>query len=256
MNCQEAKPLLPEYWDNALRPAERATLEAHLETCPDCRGEASELGRVWTMLTDLPPEAPGVAMRQRFYDRFDAYRQGFGERRKSWFSGWRLPAPAFSMAMLIAGVCAGHFWPVRDDGRLTQLRTEVNSMRQLVALSLLQQQNATDRLQGVNWTYRVERSDTEVLSALLQTVNHDPNVNVRLAAVDALRSFADSPVVRRSLSQALLKQESPLVQIAIIDQLVALKDTQGRPALDQLAQDRKVNAAVRQHAEWALKQIP
>ena len=56
-------------------------------------------------------------------------------------------------------------------------------MRQLVTLSLLQQQSAGDRLQGVNWSYRVEQPDTAVLAALLTTVNHDPNVNVRLAAV-------------------------------------------------------------------------
>ncbi len=70
-------------------------------------------------------------------------------------------------------------------------------MRQLVALSLMQQQNASDRLRGVNYTYRVEPDDPQVLSALLTTVNHDPSVNVRLAAVDALRKFTDGPVGRR-----------------------------------------------------------
>ncbi len=70
-------------------------------------------------------------------------------------------------------------------------------MRQLVALSLLQQQNASDRLRGVNYAYRVEQSDPQVLSALLTTLDHDSNVNVRLAAVDAVRNFTDSPVGRK-----------------------------------------------------------
>ena len=59
-------------------------------------------------------------------------------------------------------------------------------MRQMVALSLMQQQSAGERLRGVSWAYRVESSDTEVLSALLYTVNNDQSVNVRMAAVEAL----------------------------------------------------------------------
>ena len=87
-----------------------------------------------------------------------------------------------------------------------------------------------DRLRGVNWAYRVEQSDAEVLAALLSTVNHDSNVNVRLAAVDAIRNFSDSPVGRRGLVQALNKQSSPLVEIAILDQLVELHEKSAKPA--------------------------
>src|SRR5260370_32118610 len=86
-----------------------------------------------------------------------------------------------------------------DRGQVAQLRNEVNSMKQLVTLSLLQQQNASDRLRGVTWSYRVEQSDSEVLGALLTTINHDPTVNVRLAAVDAIKTFADSPLARKCL---------------------------------------------------------
>ncbi len=128
-------------------------------------------------------------------------------------------------------------------------------MRQMVTLSLLQQQGASDRLKGVNWAYRVEQPDTEVLAALLYTVNHDPNVNVRLASVDALRTYSDSPVARRGLLQAIGKQESPMVQIALIDQLAELRDQTAVPALRSLETDAKVNAEVRQRAQWALGRL-
>lgn len=128
-------------------------------------------------------------------------------------------------------------------------------MRQLVTLSLLQQQNAADRLQGVNYAYRVERGDTEVLSALLAALNHDENVNVRLAAVEAMRRFGDSPVARRALAQSISKQQSPLVQIALLDQLVALKDREARPAIQQLTSSTSASPEVREHAQWALQQI-
>jgi HEAT repeat protein len=128
-------------------------------------------------------------------------------------------------------------------------------MRQLVALSLLQQQSASDRLRGVNFAYRVEQPDPQVLSALLTTVNHDPSVNVRLAAVDALRNFDDSPVGRNGLVQALSKQDSPMVQIQILDQIVELREKSAVSAIQFLLSNPSLNPDVRQRAQWALKQL-
>ena len=51
-------------------------------------------------------------------------------------------------------------------------------MSQMVALSLMQQQSAGERLRGVSYAYRVQSSDTEVLSALLATVNHGSRASV------------------------------------------------------------------------------
>ena len=160
----------------------------------------------------------------------------------------------FALAILVAGIFIGNI-TARGSGQITQLQAEVNSMKQLVTLSLLQQQNASDRLQGVNWSYRVEQSDSEVLAALLTTVNHDPNVNVRLAAVDALHNFADSPVGRRGLIQSLNKQASPMVEIAILDQLVEMKEKDARPAIAKLMSAGDVNPEVKQHAVWALGKL-
>jgi HEAT repeat protein len=128
-------------------------------------------------------------------------------------------------------------------------------MRQLVALSLLQQQSASERLRGVSWTYRVEPSDTEVLAALLAAVNHDPNVNVRLAAVDALRPFAAGQPTRDAVIQALPSQTDPIVQVALIDLLVDLKETEAAPELRKVAADGSTDVGVRQRAQWALEKL-
>ena len=125
----------------------------------------------------------------------------------------------------------------------------------MVALSLLQQQSASERLRGVSWANQAPPSDTEVLSALLTTVNQDQNVNVRLAAVDALHEFGASPVTRAAIVQSISKQGTPLVQIALIDLLVDLKEKQAEPELTQLAANQKIDNAVRQHAQWALGRL-
>ena len=69
---------------------------------------------------------------------------------------------------------------------MAQLRGQVENLRQMVALSMLQQQSPSARMRGVTYSEKIAQPDPQVLDALLQAVNHDSNVNVRLSAVDAL----------------------------------------------------------------------
>jgi HEAT repeat protein len=204
-------------------------------------------------------EEPGGEVRERFYEMLGAYRQGLasaGPRNR--FQWWQMAAAA---ALLAVGLGIGLV--VRGSGQppaeVSQLREEVASMRQLVALSLMQQQSASDRLRGVSWSYQVEPSDEEVMNALVTTVNHDPNVNVRLAAVDALRPFTGSPathlMARNAVIQALPKQTTPIVQVALIDFLAELKERKAAPELQRLVSDPDIDSGVRKRAEWALERM-
>jgi hypothetical protein len=145
--------------------------------------------------------------------------------------------------------------PAGDGGELSRLHAEVQSMRQVVTLSLLQQQSASERLAGVSWSQQMQHPDARVLEALIGTLNYDPNVNVRLKAIDALYGFSDRPVVRKGILEALDRHNSPLVQIALIDMVVQIRETQSRPSLRKLAGDGTVHDSVRKRAEWALQQL-
>ncbi|MBZ5607431.1 MAG: HEAT repeat domain-containing protein [Acidobacteriia bacterium] len=255
MNCEQARTQFVDYWRGTLEDA-GGEFRDHLAFCERCRAEAEDLKDMWSTLGTLPEQDPSLSLRGRFYDSLRNWRQREAERRQP-FAWMRHPAfqAAAAMAILVLGIGAGFLVRGRDSSEISQLRGEVYNMRQLVALSLLQQQNASDRLRGVNYTYRVEPDDPQVLSALLTTINHDPSVNVRLAAVDALRKFTDGPVGRRALVQALGKQNSPLVQIAILDQIVELRERSAASAIQLLESGQDVNPDVKQHAQWALRQL-
>jgi len=232
---------------------------AHIASCEECRNEVARICGLWQSLDLLPMEEPSSKLRDRFYEMLAAYRQGLaaGEARpaKRW---WTMPAWQLAAAAALVAVGMGIGYGVRGDKsrpELAQLREEVTSMRQMVALSLLQQQSASERLRGVSWAYQAEPSDREVLGALVTAVNHDANVNVRLAAVDALRRFAASPETRRAVVDALPTQTTPLVQVALIDLLVDFKDRNAAEALTKLAANRDVNDGVRQQARWALEKL-
>jgi hypothetical protein len=262
MTCEEMESRMAEYWSLTLSQEEEVAVEAHLAGCEACRVEAQRLGSLWRDLARLPAQEPGAGVRERFYGTLAAYRDGAAAARLE------RPSPARSqlarvwqiaagVALALAGAGAGYSLrsSQKANAEIAQLRGEVGNMRQLVALSLLEQQSASERLRGVSWAYRVEPSDTEVLSALLKAVNHDPNVNVRLAAVDALRPFAASRSTRDAVMQSLPGQTAPIVQVALIDLLVDLKETEAAPELQRVALDNATDVEVRQRAQWALEKL-
>jgi HEAT repeat protein len=128
-------------------------------------------------------------------------------------------------------------------------------MRQTVALSLLSQPSATDRLQGISYTAAVRNPSTKTLAALVETLNTDPNPNVRLAAVEALYLFRNQPGVRDSLVASLAVQDSALVQVALIDLLVEIREERASEALKSLIKNEKLNPDVKKLAEQGIKQL-
>jgi len=270
MNCDEVRDQLPDYWTGALDEGAKSQMQAHLAACSLCRAEAETLGAIWKKLGAIPEERPGRALRARFEATLEAYMQGLRqaergpskrEKLDKWLEGWWPRQPAFqfgfALAFLGIGLLVGYSLTQgsRGDGEVARLREEVTHTRQLVALSLLQQQSASERLKGVDWSNRISQPDSQVLSALLHTVNYDSNVNVRLAALDALRQSASNDTVRHGLVESLDRQTSPMVQIALIDVLVDIRDQQASTALKDLTQEAGLNPEVRDRAQWALEHL-
>jgi anti-sigma factor RsiW len=278
MNCQQLEQLLPDYLQNALSPAQTAEVEQHCEHCANCAQDIV----MWKKLATLPQEAPSTESRQRFDAMMHAYSTTVAETAASVratannaaqqqpaaakpsfnFLEWlRSPfgAVAWSTALLLIGLYAGTH--VADRTRtappdeIASLHAEVTSMRQLVALSMLQQQSASERLQGVSWSTREDHLDPQVQAALMRTLRSDGSVDVRLAALDALSRHAAQPLVRKNVLDALQEQQSPLVQVAMIDQLTEWRDPGAAQSLRLLEQTPNLNPAVKQRAEWAIAKL-
>jgi hypothetical protein len=267
MICERVREQIPECLAGRLDDAAREKLVVHLETCGACRAELAEMNAVWRGLGSMPEPEPDPAMRSRFLEVLEAYQAGraSGLAGQSGDSGRAFRPPhsphiwqaALAFALLVAGVFLGRYIaePPGASPEVAQLQGQVESLRQLVTLSLLQEQSPSSRLRGVTYSYQMAQPDAQVEQALLYAVNHDSNVNVRLSAVDALEKYAANPQIRRALADAVPVQDSPLVQIALMDLLVELNDREAAPALRKLAQDAQADSQVRQHAAWAIQRM-
>jgi hypothetical protein len=61
--------------------------------------------------------------------------------------------------------------------------------------------------------------------------------------------------VRKALEQSIPTQQSPLLQIALIDALVHIHDNSAAGEFKKLSGDTALNAAVRQRAQWAIQKL-
>lgn len=263
MTCENIQKRVPEYLAGEIEQKEKDTLDAHFAACETCRKEVGSLNAIWTNLGMLPEEQPSEALRARFSAMLEAYQHGleqgkaktnFKDVLNAWLSRWwpRQPVIQFALSavLLAIGVLIGSQF--KNTGEINtdaaQLREDFTRMQQLVALSLLQQQSPIERLKGVTWSYRLQRPDQQIITALLNTLNRDPSVNVRLAALDALLQFSDQSKVREGLITSLPKQTSPMVQIALIDLLVEIQERRSLNVLNDFLAADTLDSLVKERA--------
>ncbi len=233
------------------------------------RAEAEALDDTWRMLGAVGAPAPdSERMRARLDALIEAVEQTPAAARPRSIRGRVLQALAAAATLAVgigigwiahagAGISGGAR-PASDStsaSEIAAMRSEMHDLREMISLSLMQQQSASDRIRGVTWTGQLDRPSGEVVSALLDALMHDPNVNVRLSTIDALERFAARDDVRRGTMQAVERQPSPLVQIALIDFMVKTNERESAGILRRLAMDPMVNGAVRARAAWGLQQL-
>jgi len=269
MNCKDLQDQVVDYLSGRILSESLREFEAHLMECENCRLELEQMESTWMTLGKFPEESPGPEMRSRFYAILEEEKRSLARvsrlpwyrRAESWLDSWWPRRPAFQMAMIVVLTAAGLFagsrleTTVPGNGEVAELRDEVQQMYQMVSLSLLNQDSSSDRLRGVNWSSRVTEPSGDLLYSLTSTVSTDPNENVRLAAVDALFLFRDQPGVLDALTRALSGESSPMVQVALIDVLIAVQETRTLEALKRFVEQSDALPPVKQHAEIRMNEI-
>jgi len=248
---------LPDELVGALDDGERARMREHVSSCEACRREIESLGDIWGLLAEIPAPAPDSrALRARL----DAavrreQQQTLPARRDPRVTQWLMAAGLAGIALLAGLILGRASGPAPATPDVAALHEELRDLRHMVALSLLQQQSASERLRGVGWSSRLEGPSDEVVTALIDTLRHDENVNVRMASIDALKRFAGRDDVRHAALDALQTQRSPLVQMALIDFVVETQDHEAASTLRRISGDAESDQTVRTRAAWGLEHL-
>lgn len=279
MNCQRIQDHFIDYQAGTLPAHEATKVREHLKTCLECQRAWAGLQQTLLTLDKLPELEPSPRLRANFnlwleeaQAELDAPSPfALARSRVDSFFAALLPSRpalqfALTVAVLLVGVVAGtRLLPKAEpqvivqadpatQQELADLRAQVESMSSVVNTHLLTQP-ATNRLQGVIAALNEGEADDRTLARLLNTLAFDPSVNVRLTALEALYAHVDLAPVRAGVLNALPRESSPLLQVAMIDFVVASRDEGAVPALDQLTRDPGTDAVVREAARRGLVQL-
>ena len=255
MRCEELQDCLIDIRVEALATEDLAIRE-HLRRCASCRESVDRARRAWDLLASVPDEEPDShAMRQRFAAMLSEHRP-----RTVWpWFGWRpLYEVAAVLIALAGGVAIGRHWPAGqrlDAGDVVEMRHQLRDVRQMLSLSLMQQAIASERIKGVMTAARIADPPSDIVAALLDTLLHDPSVNVRLACIRALQQFGNRPEVRAGVLHAVAREPSPLVNLALIELIVEGGDPTGLDVLRLVSQDEKRDQPVRAAAADAVERL-
>lgn len=284
--------MMVDYLDQAMDVIYGDAITQHLAGCDQCRREAEELRELLLTMAASEMRQPGQELRETFQlmlqselnmettDRLlhEGEESGVesggmkggsgqvgegvpgGRGKLKVLSGgrlwWRVAA---AIVLLAGGVGIGVLLSSRKlsdrPDQLTAMQKEIKEMKQMLLYSLIDDESASQRIKAVGYAEEMSNPDQKVIEVLVGTLNHDKNVNVRLAALYSLSSFADNRVVRDSLVASLPGQTEPLIQVMLINLLAAKRDSRAIGPIREIISNKNTLPAVKQAAEQSLKTL-
>lgn len=257
MEQERIEELLVTYNEGQADPSEIKLIEQLIEAGRIELSQLHELSQLEEQVMKLEAPVPSTELDDNFYQMLKtmkAKNKGF-----SWgnFFSWPELAPklAFASVTLILGFLGGYllFPSPSSNKEVTELKGEVLEMKEMIMLSMLERESATERLKAVSLTNDMSSVSEKVTNALLQTLNNDENINVRLEALEALKPFVRDSRIRAELVRSISKQQSPLVQVALAELMVELQEKSSVKELQKILKSERTPQEVKKRIEESIK---
>lgn len=250
-----------DYINGELPEKEKRDFEERLAHDPELRAAYEEEKALWNLMGAV--EAPLVEdkLKSRFMDSLQVYKEaaqprpGFLARLKELWNFQPQLKLSYALLMLCVGLGMGLYFNSKNHGEIARMSSEVSEMKQMMVLSLIENPSATERIRAVSMTNEIRNVDDPVIDALLSTLNHDPNDNVRLMTLEALTELADNPKVREGLVQSIVTQTSPIMQSAMADVMLKLQEKSSVKPLKKMLKQDDLNSTVKDKVEQTIQKI-
>jgi hypothetical protein len=249
MEKEKLESLIIDYIDNKLNSVDRNIVERELVQNSDAYKLYEELKEVMFVMDRSARLEPSLKLKENF-DEMLKHESASVRQTKTIFLQPAFYRVAAAVALLILGGGIG-FWISKHNNQQQQiaaLKTEMEKTKLMMMSMLENNQSASQRIQGVNVALTITKADDDIVRALVKTMNEDKNTNVRLAALEALSKFYQEPMVRKLLIEALPKQKDPVIQIALIQLMVQMKEKGVVNDLNKIVDDAGTLKAVKDEA--------
>jgi hypothetical protein len=258
--------LMKRYKSGEIGPEEQQLLESYIEQGIIKLEELEDLDMIHKAANPIPENIPSQQMKERF-NLLVSEEKAKASHISLWDRLWNLLAIdlpvgqyyrlAYTAGILIIGLIAG--WLIspanKYQNELSSINSEVHQMKEMMMLSMLKKTSVTERLKAVSMSSELPSSYGRVVEALFHTLNNDENVNVRLAALEALAGYAEDPIVRENLIESISMQESPLVQIQLADLMVEMQERKSVDELKKIMEKENTDPGVKQLLRKSIGQL-
>lgn len=249
MNREDLESLLVDYIDGKLNDTDRKSVELELARNEESYRVYEQLVQVIKAMDNVQKFEPDPRLKRKFDEALsDEVAKDKKAKVVSFhFNSYRIAAGVLIvMSMLLIGHWVNRNY--QQEKELAALRKEMQITKQLMMSMIDNPESASQRMKGVNVALGIEKADDDVIQALAKAMNEDRNTNVRLAALEALSKFRHEAPVRKILIDALAKQNDPVVQIALIQMLVQMKESGVVNELHKIIDDDETIQAVKDEA--------
>ena len=199
---------------------------------------------------------PSATMNECFYTMLEAEKNdiktSIGEVLQDKISGFlqTLTMPRMALAallLIIGGIVGGQL--NSGNSEIEQLTLEMQAMREMMMVSMLEGPSTTDRLRAVNISAQLPSVDQKAVRALLFTLNNDESINVRVQAVEALIRWGNNETVREGLVKSITIQDSDIVIITLADAMVELGAKNSANEFQRLLNEKELDGATKTKVE-------
>ncbi|WP_350293753.1 zf-HC2 domain-containing protein [uncultured Croceitalea sp.] len=264
MDTNHITDLLPDYIDDMLSATQKKEVEAHLKTCVACTKELEEYSTLFKGFQQEKMMKPSAELSKNFEkmladEKDNSVRVVSIDNRsasssKNWFSSSMKVAA--SIALLIAAFVGGRYFQSEESQKeIASIESERLQLKQTTMISLMENQSASKRIQGVQFIEEFEKPDEAIVKALANRMLKDENTNVRLTAAEALSKFSKSELVKLAFIEALETEKDPSVQIAIIQNLVKTQEKKAVKSMQKLLEQEDTQPFIKEEINQILSEI-
>ena len=254
MERERLEGLLIDFIDGRLTESERKEVKELISNDPNTRLLYEQLKQVTSVMDRSSEVTPTNRLSRSFQQMLmEEEAQLKAPKQKQIFFTPQVYRAAAAVFLIISGVAIGYY--VNQYNTQQKELAELKQFKNETLAMMSDQNSASQRMRGVNVALTIENADSEIVSALINTLNKDKNTNVRLAALEALSKIHHEPKIRKALIASLTNQDDPIVQIALIQLMVKMKEKGVLKDLNKIIEDNDAIQPVKDEAHSGILKL-
>lgn len=250
MNCENINIKLLDYLENNLDLIEKQQVENHLAQCSACATQLEQFNKLNKLFDKKKDVNASEAFKNDFTKIIESEKSKISKQHFKFNSIKSSLRIAASILLFIAGSVFGIIIQNYsfNTSKISELESELNNLKQQVIFETLKEQTASEKIMAINYANDKQNLEIGLANLLINILNTDENINVRMAALDALGNFTNDKFIYDNLLSSLKMQDDPRLQIGLINLISTINNDNSKEVIIEFLKQDDINPEVKLYA--------